>query len=108
MGLVRIDKGVINELSFNFMANNYNAEGNFVVKYDDLKLSLLKTDKNNNIKKKGLLSFLANIVVKNDNPSNGKLRQADVVYERNIYKSFFNTIWKFVFTGLKDIMGAKF
>ena len=108
MGLVRMEKGKFNELTFNFMADNINAQGELVAKYEDLKLSLLKRDKKNNtLNKKSVTSLLANVIVKNNNPANGKLRKADVVYKRDEYKSFFNMIWKFVFTGLKDVMGAK-
>jgi hypothetical protein len=109
LGLVRIDKGTINGLSFNYMADNINAQGTLTIKYNDLKLSLLKkNDSKGNFGKKGLMSLLANIVVRNNNPNNNKLRQADVVYKRDEYKSFFNMLWKFVFTGMKDVMGAKF
>jgi len=109
VGLVRIDKGTINGLSFNYMADNINAQGTLTIKYNDLKLSLLKkNDSKADFGRKGLLSLLANIVVRNNNPNNNKLRQADVVYKRDEYKSFFNMLWKFVFTGMKDVMGAKF
>jgi hypothetical protein len=108
MGMVRIDKGTINELSFNFRGDNLQADGTFIIKYEDLKLALLKHDKkNNSFNKKGIVSLLANVIVKNNNPSNGKTREAKIVYKRDEYKSFFNMIWKFAFVGLKDVMGAK-
>ncbi len=108
LGPIRIDKGNINYLEFAFDGDNNIAMGDLVVKYNDLKISLLKKGKNDTaLSKKHLISFAANFLVKNDNPANGKLRNASVEYKRDEYKSFFNMIWKFVFTGLKDVMKTK-
>jgi hypothetical protein len=108
MGLKKIEKGTVNGLSIQFMADNINAQGELTVKYEGLKISLMKRDKKGGaFDKKGIISLLANLVVKNNNPANGKLRTAEVVYKRDEYKSFFNMIWKFAFNGLKDVMGAK-
>lgn len=106
MALIRIKSGKINSLNFNFKGNNSHAKGNVVMKYDGLKVDVLKRDKNtNDIKKRGLVSLVANVIVKNDNPLNGTLREVNPEYQRNEYKSFFNLIWKTLFTGIKETVG---
>jgi hypothetical protein len=106
MALIKINSGKINSLDFDFTGNNTHAKGNFLMKYDDLKLDVLKIDKNTKkIKKRGLLSMAANLVVKNSNPLSGDLRKETPEYVRDIYKSFFNLVWKTVFTGMKQTVG---
>lgn len=106
MALIKIKSGTINSLDFKFTGNNTSAKGKVVLKYNDLKVDVLKIDKNtNDIKKRGLVSFLANVIVKNDNPNNGTLRETTPEYERNEYKSFFNLVWKTLFTGMKETVG---
>ena len=106
MALVKIKSGKINSIDFHFTGNNTGAKGSFVMKYEDFKVDVLKIDKNSkDVKKKGLLSFVANTLVINNNPQNGKLREESPSFERDIYKSFFNLIWKTIFTGLKSTVG---
>lgn len=106
MALIKIKSGKINSLDFNFKGNNTSAKGDVILKYNDLKVDVLKRDKNtNDIKKRGLVSFMANLIVKNDNPMNGTLREVNPEYERNNYKSFFNLVWKTLFTGMKETVG---
>lgn len=106
MALVRLKSGKINSMDFHFSGNNVGAKGSFVMKYEDLKVDVLKIDKDSkDIKKKGLVTFFANTLVKNNNPQNGKLREETPSFERNIYKSFFNLVWKTLFTGLKSTLG---
>ncbi|MEO8720743.1 MAG: hypothetical protein ABI372_06530 [Ginsengibacter sp.] len=106
MALIKINSGKINSIDFNFTGNNNQANGKFIMKYDDLKVDVLKRDKNTNkVKKRGLASLAANLVVENKNPGSSGLRVINAKYERNIYKSFFNLVWKTVFTGMKETVG---
>jgi hypothetical protein len=106
MALIKINTGTINAIDFNFTGNDYKAKGDFVMKYSDLKLDVLKRDKDSKqLKKKRFTSLLANVIVQNNNPGNGDLRKLDPVYERNIQKSFFNLVWKTIFTGMKNTVG---
>ncbi len=108
MGLVRIDKGNMNSIDAHLTTDNLYARGNFTVQYTNLKLSLLKRKKQSDkFNKRDIISLLANVVVKNNNPNNDKLRTATINYKRDEYKSFFNMIWKFAFAGIKDVMGVK-
>ncbi|MEP7230262.1 MAG: hypothetical protein ABI691_08430 [Ginsengibacter sp.] len=106
MALMRINTGTINSLDFTFKGNNYEAVGKMVMKYSDLKVDILKRDEESGgVKKKGLTSLLANIIVKNDNPRNGNLREESPHFDRDTRKSFFNLIWKTIFTGIKKTVG---
>ena len=107
MGLATIETGTLKSLHFNFTGNDYAADGTLTLLYDDLKISLLKKDTvDNTLNKKKLASMLANIQVKNANPGKkGEIRQATVHYDRNVHKSFFNLVWKTIFTGVKETVG---
>lgn len=106
MALLRLNTGKINSLDFHFKGNNTGAEGDFTMKYEDLKVDILKRDKTTNeVKKRGLASLAANVIVKNNNPDSRGLRQVSPSYKRNIYKSFFNLVWKTLFTGMKETVG---
>ncbi|MEO6221326.1 MAG: hypothetical protein ABIO81_12915, partial [Ginsengibacter sp.] len=106
MALMRINTGMITSLDFNFTGNNYGAGGKLVMKYSNFKVDVLKRHEESGVvKKKGLKSLLANIIVKNENPSNGDLREVNPHFDRDVRKSFFNLVWKTIFTGMKKTLG---
>lgn len=106
MALMRFNTGQINGIDFSFKGNNYGAQGAFVMKYQNLKVDVLKRDKDTKeIQKKGITSVIANVIIKNDNPRNGDLRSGDPKFKRDIQKSFFNLVWKTIFTGMKETLG---
>lgn len=106
MAMIRIDTGTIKSADFNFTGNDYGARGEFVMKYKDFKISMFKKDEEDKIlKKRGLLSAIANTLIKNENPHDGKLRSFTVEYDRDPSKSFFNLVWKAIFTGMKGTLG---
>ncbi|MEP6748161.1 MAG: hypothetical protein ABJB86_10585 [Bacteroidota bacterium] len=107
MGLAKIDKGQVNKVDFNFAGQNYGADGKLTLLYDDLKITLLKKDSaDDTFKKKKLASFIANIIVKNSNPTGHKpVRVADVHYQHDTNRSFFNLMWKSIYTGVKQTAG---
>jgi hypothetical protein len=107
MGLARIEKGQVSSVRFNFTGHNYGSDGKLTLLYEDLKITLLKKDSvDNRLEKKKLASFIANLVVKNANPLRKQdVRVAEVHYTRNTNRSFFNLMWKSVFTGVKQSAG---
>lgn len=109
MGLATIETGTIQSMNFNFNGNDYAADGYLTLRYDDLKITLLKKDSvDKTLNKKKLASMMANIKVKNANPGkDGELRKASVHYKRDTHKSFFNLIWKSIFTGVKQSVGIE-
>lgn len=106
MALIQINSGRINSIDFNFKGNDTSANGNLVMKYEDLKVNILKRDKNTKeVKKRRFATLAANLAVKKSNPASSGLRKANPQYQRNIYKSFFNLVWKTTFTGMKETVG---
>jgi hypothetical protein len=105
MAMIRIDTGFINGADFNLTGDDYGARGEFVMRYSNFKIALLKKGEEASGKKKRLLSALANTLIKNDNPQNGTLRTFTVEYDRDPAKSFFNLVWKSIFTGMKGTFG---
>jgi hypothetical protein len=106
MVLMRLNTGTINSIDFNFTGNDTIAKGNLTMKYSDLKVDVLKRDKDSKeIKKKKFTSLVANILVKNNNPENGNLRKENPHFNRDVQKSFFNLVWKTIFTGMKKTVG---
>jgi hypothetical protein len=107
MGLARMEKGTINKLHFNITGTDSTGDGSVLLLYDDLKISLLKKDKEEGtLNKKGLASLFANFVIKNSNKGKNP-RVEEVHFDRILNKSFFNLIWKTIFTGIKQSVGMK-
>ena len=106
MGLIKVNDGNINSLDFHFTGNNNSAKGDMVMKYQGLKVDVLKRDKNTKeIKKRGLATLAANLIVLNNNPGSDGLRKVTPHFDRDINKSFFNLVWKTLFTGMKETVG---
>ena len=100
LGMASIKKGQVNKLTFNLTGNDRLAKGSATLLYEDLKIELLKND-SNDVKKKGFQSMLANVLMKDRNPQNGVTRTGEIDYQRDISKSFFNLMWKSIFSGVK-------
>jgi hypothetical protein len=109
MGPARFEKGKVNRLEFDLVGNNYVMNGKVKVLYNDLKLSLMEKDKGaKETDRKFLASFLANMVIKNDNPKgDDPARESTVSYKRDPNRSIFNLCWKSIFTGVKETLGVK-
>ncbi|WP_462220705.1 hypothetical protein, partial [Ferruginibacter sp.] len=106
LGMVAIQKGRFNKLTFDLSGNDLMAKGTSTLLYEDLKLTVLKPD-SPATKKKVLLSFVANFLVINNNPQNGEVRKNDVTQERDITKSFFYLVWKSIFAAAKKTATGK-
>ncbi|WP_231425585.1 MULTISPECIES: hypothetical protein [Pedobacter] len=108
LGLVRINRGIVDKLKFDFKANNDGAKGKVDFYYYDLSVALMKNDPSkDHLVTRGLLSILANaLIIKSENPSlDGKFTSAAVNYNRVQNTSFFNLIWKSLFIGIKNSVG---
>ncbi len=100
LGMASIKNGTVNKLTFSMTGNDLQARGNATLLYQDLKIELLKKD-SNDVKKNTLKSLLANALMKNSNPLNGVTRTDEINYERDKTKSFFNLLWKSIFSAAK-------
>lgn len=108
LGLVEIESGKMQKTEFDVNANRYGSTSTVGFYYTDLKIKLLKEGENGEpAKKKGLLSFLANnILINDDNPKKGEEpRIAHVKFERTPAASFFNLLWKGIFMGMRENVG---
>lgn len=102
LGGLRIDKGMIHSLDFDFRADNYSMDGKVKILYDDLKVSMLKKDDATKaLEKKKLASMAANLLVKNNNPSGNKPpRTGEAHFERDTTRSMFHMAWKTLMDGV--------
>jgi len=109
LGMVAIRKGIFNKITFNLTGNDLMAKGSSLFLYENLKIDVLKKDdKDSTInEKKGVTSFLANLLAKDNNPQNGETRKNDVNMDRDLTKSFFYLIWKSVFAAAKKTVMGK-
>ena len=105
LAALEIEDGFMHEAQFEFSGNDHSTSGHLLMKYDHLKVALLKQDAAGALQKRGFITFFANMVIKNDNPHKGKLRDFEVQYDRDEHKSFFNLVWRTIFTGMKATVG---
>ncbi|MEO6722675.1 MAG: hypothetical protein ABIN67_20055, partial [Ferruginibacter sp.] len=89
LGMASVKQGQVDKVTFNMDGTNLKAVGNILFLYHDLKLELLKKDEDEKqLKKKGLMSALANTIIKNDNTNTDNSKQVN--YTRDTTRSFFN------------------
>jgi hypothetical protein len=108
LGFARAEKGTLNEFTCNLKGNKYGLNGSATMLYQDLNITLLKKGDEPGLKKKKLLSFLANeFVIKDGNPMGKQpVRVSPIKYERIPTKPFFYTMWKGILSGItKSVMG---
>ena len=101
LGMTSIKKGQVNKLTFAMTGTDLATRGTATLLYEDLKVEVLKKDSSDDVKKKGLQTLLANALMKDKNPSNGVTRSEDINYQRDATKSFFNLLWKSIFSAAK-------
>ncbi|MFT3945620.1 MAG: hypothetical protein QM763_01495 [Agriterribacter sp.] len=104
LGGVKINKGRINQLSFNLKADNYSMKGPVKFLYNDLKVSVLKKDEETKeLKKNKLVSMGANILIYDDNPTKNKpVRIGEADFKRDTTRSMFHMCWKTLMDGIKS------
>ena len=110
LGGVRIKSGRIKRLDFNFKGYDYGMDGTVKLLYDDLKVAVLKKKKDTGIlKEKKLISWGANMIIKDANPSGKEApRLIPVHFDREINRSIFHLSWKTLLKGIKEtVMPAK-
>ena len=100
LGMTSIKKGQINKMTFNMTGTDFATKGAATLLYQDLKIEVLKKD-SSDVKKKGLQTLLANALMKDRNPQNGIIRTDEINYQRDVTKSFFNLLWKSIFSAAK-------
>ncbi|UCH96838.1 MAG: hypothetical protein JSV88_08295 [Candidatus Aminicenantes bacterium] len=104
---IRIRSGTIDKVDVSATCNNKLAKGEMKLFYRNLKISLLKVKAGGKYKKRGFKSFLANIILRQNNPKKpGKpLRVGRILFIREKPISVFAFIWKAILSGFKSSVG---
>jgi len=108
LSLIEIKSGFINQMIFKGRGSISGVRGSLTCYYNDLKITLLeKIENSRRLKRKGIASIFANIlIIKDDNPMKGqRLRKAAFYYARPDRSSFFNMIWKGFAEALLNTIG---
>ena len=101
LAMATVKKGQIDKVVFDMAGGDLKADAKVTFLYHDLKLDILKKDEEDNqLKKKGLISVLANTIIKNENTKAGNSKQ--VTNDRIAIRSFFNLVWKTIYVGVKS------
>jgi hypothetical protein len=108
LGMLKINTLSLKSMDVTIKGNNNQGTGTVKMIYDDLNVTALKTA-GDTLKKRGLLSFIANtFVIKKENPfKNHPVRIENASFPRNTQRSFFNLVWKTIFTGVGKTAGYK-
>lgn len=105
---VEIVSGNSDRIFFEMNATDKKSENKMHFDYRDLKLHLLKEDKEHHLKNKPMISAIANSAIRNHNlPDQGKYIKASYYTERNPYRGPFNFMWLSVVDGMMHIVPGK-
>jgi len=107
---VEIKKGTIDQMSCKGEGNESAIRGDVNLLYHDLHIAVMEKDKHaDTMKRKTVISLVANVLVKNDNPKKDEpIRVANnISLKRDPRKSYFNMLWMALFTGIVNIASGK-
>ena len=92
----KIESGKVKSFKFVMKGDEYGVRGRGTLIYHDLKTIFLKEDKEGNIKKRKLVTGLADIMfIQDHNPwPNEPIRIGEIEYTRDPKKSYFATLWR--------------
>jgi len=105
MAFVRTDHGNILGMDFTMELNQEQSSGSVKLRYENLKVSLLKKKSKKQDFGKKMVSFLANAIKIKSKNTGEDLRMGTVKFERVERKSTFNYWWKSLLSGLKPSVG---
>ena len=100
---VKLEKGYIEELSFAGDVKNGVSKGKMGVKYQDLKISLLRPHKDD---KRDILSVLGNWAISTSSTQQGVVtkRNTDFAYQRENHVGFPGFLWRSIQDGLTKVI----
>ena len=82
-----LNSGYIKDIFITIHGNETSAKGHVIMSYEDYKITLMNKK---GIKKKKLLSAVANAIIKKENDTE---KQEEFTVDRNKERSFFNYLW---------------
>jgi hypothetical protein len=109
MSSIQITSGRVKSFDFNITSTKNLSTGKVTLLYNNLKVTVLKTDVGEKYSKKGLISFVANnFIIKHDNPDDGDKipRSATVAFVRPYNFPFFKAAWRTLLSGIKPCAGV--
>ncbi|WP_158799302.1 hypothetical protein [Pedobacter sp. L105] len=108
LAMTSIESANVEKMLLKVKANDRSAKGNIDLYYTHMKISLLKPDqKADTLKKKKILSFVANALLPNDNPGkNGKLRKGPINVTRDPRMSFLGFMYKGMLDGMTSLISG--
>jgi hypothetical protein len=94
LGLIHIESGILNDLNFQFAFNDVHATGTVTGDYNNLKIDKMKFDKNKNLTKATLPTFLEKTFIIPENrdksvPADKRTGKVDVKYDPTRLTSFY-------------------
>ena len=108
LALVHIEQADIKKLNFNVNASNYKAKGHLEFYYNNLNVQLLKkVDGKAELQNQGLISTVANTLIRDDNPDKkGNFSPGPIDLPRDPTTSFFSFLYKALLDGIKPSVGV--
>lgn len=110
LGMIKIKSGTMQKGRAHIEGNNFTATGKILLLYDELHITpLKKDDDNDNLKSKTVTSFIANaFMIKNQNPPEGEPpREPELILERKPNEGFVNFVWRVISTGISKSIGVR-
>jgi len=105
MAFIRIDEGKIMDMDFEIKLNKKHSKGTVMLRYKDLKVSLLNKETSEENFGDKLKSLLANTFAVKSSNTGDDPRTGSINFERDPQKSVFNYWWKSLLSGLKSSLG---
>jgi hypothetical protein len=103
---LRVRRGVLQQMIFSGTGDRERITGEMKLLYNNLKISVLK--KGEKRKRRKVVSFLANWILRSSNPKRGKPPRIGRIYlERKVTMPFFTYLWKSILSGIKSSVGLK-
>src|SRR5262249_46270702 len=87
--------------------NQLSGSGTLRMKYSDMDILLNKVNEDGSLNKRGFLSFLVNhLVIYKENPLKDDPERIaeNVIVQRDVTRSFFNLIWKTLYSSAGKII----
>jgi len=107
--MIKINNGTLKQFDFNISANRSSSHGKVTLLYNDLTVSLLKSDTVlNNLHSRPIESLYANVfIIKHNNPNvaGGTPRSFYITINRESEAPFFKFAWQTLLSGIKPAIG---
>jgi len=100
---LEIKEGIIDSMAYNANAGSDYSTGSMTMAYNGVRIEVLKDFTEENEKKKGFLSSLANMVIRSNNPhkkSEGPAEPAEIFFVPDKHKAIINYMVKSLINGI--------